>query len=111
MSSTQAGIYAERTSTIAGVDGWGATPAQATKDNVIGSGITNNPQGSGFINKLPTRYWYRKTTAPFNLYPHGYNLVTVNADGSKTLTRVENSPDYQYVGCNCMDSVGTIVYN
>ena len=104
MSETTETILAARNSRIAGVDGWGATPAMPTRDYQTGYGIYNNPGGVGFINRTPIRRWYRKKTAPFTLYPYGTTIITI-VDGTQVPVNVQDSADYQYVGCNCMTAV------
>lgn len=87
MSATGDGIDANNKSTAGA-----AFPAQATKDSIVVG-------GGNQMNKIGQRAYYRKNTAPFNIYPAGHNLLTVDSQtGRKTYTRVEKSSDYTFIG-------------
>lgn len=72
----------------------GAVPAKTTRDGpyVKVWGVNTN--------KIRQQYWYRRTSAPFDIKPHGYNLKSRDAYGVVTYTRVEKSSDYSFIGMN-----------
>ena len=73
----------------------GGVPAKTTKDGPY------VPMWGVNTNKIRQQYWYRRTSAPFDIKPHGYNLMSVNSStGVKTYTRVEKSADYAFIGMN-----------
>lgn len=73
----------------------GAVPAKTTRDGpYVHIGGTN-------VNKIRQQYWYRRTSDPFDIKPHGYNLMSRdNTTGVVTYTRVEKSSDYSFIGMN-----------
>ena len=73
----------------------GGTPVKSTKDGpFVAIGGTN-------VNKIRQQYWYRKNVAPYDILPHGTNLMSRNNDtGVVTYTRVEKSSDYTFIGMN-----------
>ena len=75
----------------------GAIPAKSTRDGpYVNIGGVN-------VNKIRQQYWYRKNTSPYDIKPHGYNLKSVDGITSiVTLTRVEKSLDYTFIGMMMM---------
>lgn len=73
----------------------GGVPAKSTRD-----GPYVNIGGAN-VNKIRQQYWYRRNTSPYDIKPHGYNIKTVNStNGVVTMTRVEKSSDYTFIGMN-----------
>lgn len=73
----------------------GAVPAKTTKDGPY------IPMWGVNTNKIRQQYWYRRNSAPYDIKPHGYNLMSVNSTtGVKSFTRVEKSSDYTFIGMN-----------
>lgn len=73
----------------------GAVPAKTTKDGPY------IPMWGTNTNKIRQQYWYRRNSAPYDIKPHGYNLMSVNStNGVKSFTRVEKSDDYTFIGMN-----------
>ena len=73
----------------------GAVPAKTTRDGpYVHIGGVN-------VNKIRQQYWYRRSAAPYDIKPHGYNLMSRNSStGVVTYTRVEKSSDYTFIGAN-----------
>jgi hypothetical protein len=73
----------------------GAVPAKTTKDGPY------IPMWGVNTNKIRQQYWYRRNSAPYDIKPHGYNLMSVDSTtGVKSFTRVEKSSDYTFIGMN-----------
>lgn len=73
----------------------GGFPVKTTKDGpYVNVGGTN-------VNKIRQQYWYRRNSAPHDIKPHGYNLMSRDTTtGVVTYTRVEKSSDYTFIGMN-----------
>lgn len=70
---------------VSGTDGWGATPAQSTNDNLTGSGITTENYSQ------PTVYFYA-----YNGRYLPYNTIVLE-NGNYIF--VSQSPNARLVGC------------